>query len=132
MNIQPNTTRSSPHHLAERIAVAEDQPSVGKELNEVFLGEPMGNRESKDASAHAARLAEAAQAAEIKPSAVAADFEEHKKAQAAGGQWMPHEIDSQKKQPEVMEAVRKAHEPAAKEKEALREAAQHQATGGRW
>jgi hypothetical protein len=97
----------------------------------------MGNRESKDAAAHAARMAEEA---EIKPAAVAADLEEdHNKARATvqGGRWlekdsMPHSIPSQKQQPEVVEAVKASHQPAAEEKEALKEAARHKATGGRW
>ena len=96
----------------------------------------MGNRESKDAAAHAARLAEEA---ETKPSAVAADLEAHNQARAKeqGGRWLekdtaPHKAHSQKEQPAVREAVKAAHKPEAQEKEALREAARHQASGGRW
>ncbi len=136
MHVQPKDANSSPH--TERIVVLNKElPSVGKELNEVFLGEPMGNRESKEAAAHAARLV---QEAETTPVAVKADLEEkHNKAsvKVQGGRWlekdaMPLDASSQKKQPDVIEAVKASHQPEAEEKEALREKARHQATGGRW
>jgi hypothetical protein len=99
----------------------------------------MGNRESKDSAAHAARLAEEA---EIKPAAVADDLkEEHDidkgRATVQGGRWLekntpPHGISSQTHQSDVLDAAKASHQPAAQEKEALKEAARHQASGGRW
>jgi hypothetical protein len=90
----------------------------------------MGNRESKEAAAHAARLV---QEAEATPVEVKADD----KVKVQGGRWLekdtiPLDASSQKKLPDVIEAVKASHQPEAEEKEALREKARHQATGGRW
>jgi len=93
----------------------------------------MGNRESKDAAAHAARLAEEM---EVVPATVAADLEEeHDQAKATGqgGKWLEKELHgdtSQNKELDVADTGEASHQPAAQEKEALKEAARRQADAG--
>lgn len=93
----------------------------------------MGNRESKNAAAHAARLAEEQ---EVVPAAVAHDLAEehdHARATGQGERWLekePHGDTSQNIQPEVVDAVKESRQPAGQEKEALKEAARRQAEAG--
>lgn len=129
--------KTSPSLHPERVAVGAPPQNSCQELNEVLLGQEMGNRESKDAASHAARAAEQEQ----KVATLAA------KSDAQGGRWIEsatveseptegygvaHHHTSQKAQPEVAAAVALGHEPGIQARVIQTDEARAVEQGGRW